>query len=87
MAKKVVNQVKLQIPAGKANPAASYWSRPGCCWREHPHVLQGVQRAPQKDAGEGLISPPSSRVRGPDFSFKSSARLLRCAPEEGCTHR
>ena len=44
MAKKIVGFIKLQVPAGKANPVAA--DRPGArpARPEHHGVLQGVQR-------------------------------------------
>ena len=56
MAKKIVGFIKLQIPAGKANPAPDR-SRAGSARSEHHGVLQGVQRRrPRPRAG-----PPCCR--------------------------
>ena len=55
MAKKIIGYIKLQVPAGKANPAPigpALWSaRP-----EHHGVLQGVQR-PDPGSGAGSADP------------------------------
>ena len=54
--KKVVGQIKLQIPAGKATPAPPVGPALGQAGRQHHGLLQGLQRArPAKD--EGLIIP------------------------------
>jgi len=42
MAKKIVGFVKLQVPAGKANPSPPHWPRFGATWLEHHGVLQSV---------------------------------------------
>ena len=44
MAKKITGYIKLQIPAGKANPAPPIGPALGSARREHHGVLQGVQR-------------------------------------------
>jgi len=50
MAKEIVGQIKLQIPAGQANPRAR---RPGArsAGRQHHGLLQGVQRRHAKAGG------------------------------------
>ena len=46
MAKKIVGFIKLQVPAGKANPSPR--SVPfGPTWPQHHGILQGVQRPTQ----------------------------------------
>ena len=42
MAKKIVGFIKLQVPAGKANPSPPYWPRFGPTRLEHHGVLQSV---------------------------------------------
>ena len=44
MAKKIVGYIKLQVPAGKANPVAANRSGAGSARSEHHGILQGVQR-------------------------------------------
>ena len=57
MAKKVVNQVKLQIPAGKANPAPPIGPALGAAGVNIPMFCKEFNARTQKDAGEGLIIP------------------------------
>ena len=47
MAKKVTGQIKLQIPAGQANPGPAGRPGPGPARRQHHGVLQGIQRRHQ----------------------------------------
>ena len=55
MAKKVIAEIKLQIPAGAANPSPPVGPGARPARRQHHGVLQGVQRP---DAGQaGLIIP------------------------------
>ena len=64
MAKKVIAEIKLQIPAGagEPEPAGRAGARPAR--REHHGVLQGVQR---QDAGAAGDDHPGDhhRLRGP----------------------
>jgi hypothetical protein len=39
MAKKIVGYIKLQVPAGKANPITPHWSGTWSTWTEHHGVL------------------------------------------------
>ena len=49
MAKKIVGFIKLQVPAGKANPEPADRAGAGSARSEHHGVLQGVQcRRPRK---------------------------------------
>ncbi len=43
MAKKLVKMIKLQIPAGKANPAPPIGPALGCCPGKHHGFLQRIQ--------------------------------------------
>ena len=62
--KKVVSQIKLQIPAGKANPAPPVGSALGPDRHQHHGLLQGVQR--QDGQGRGPDHPGGRhRVRRP----------------------
>jgi large subunit ribosomal protein L11 len=47
MAKKIVGYIKLQVPAGKANPVPPDRPGAGSARPEHHGVLQGVQRQTQ----------------------------------------
>ena len=42
MAKKIVGFIKLQVPAGKANPSPPIGPAFGPTWFEHHGILQGV---------------------------------------------
>ena len=80
MAKKVVNQVKLQIPAGKANPAPPIGPALGAAGVNIPMFCKEFNARTQKDAGEVSLSPPSSRCTRTGPSLSSSARLqLLCS--------
>lgn len=57
MAKKVVNQIKLQIPAGRANPAPPIGPALGGAGVNIPLFCKEFNARTQKDAGEGLIIP------------------------------
>ena len=48
MAKEVSAQIKLQIPAGKANPAPPVGPFVGSARRQHHGILQTVQRQDTK---------------------------------------
>jgi len=57
MAKKVVNQIKLQIPAGRANPAPPIGPALGGAGVNIPLFCKEFNARTQKQAGEGLIIP------------------------------
>jgi len=50
MAKKIVGFIKLQVPAGKANPSPPDWTGSWPTRFEHHGILQGIQ-CPDADAG------------------------------------
>ena len=93
MAKKVVNQVKLQIPAGKANPAPPIGPALGAAGVNIPMFCKEFNARTQKDAGEGLIIPTIITVYADrTFSFelrtppaavllKKAARIDKCSGE------
>ena len=71
MDKKVVNQVKLQIPAGKANPAPPIGPALGAAGVNIPMFCKEFNARTQKDAGEGLIIPTIITVYADrTFSFE-----------------
>jgi large subunit ribosomal protein L11 len=71
MAKKVVNQVKLQIPAGRANPAPPIGPALGAAGVNIPMFCKEFNARTQKDAGEGLIIPTIITVYADrTFSFE-----------------
>jgi len=71
MAKKVVNQVKLQIAAGKANPSPPIGPALGAAGVNIPMFCKEFNARTQKDAGEGLIIPTIITVYADrTFSFE-----------------
>ena len=71
MAKKVVNQIKLQIPAGKANPSPPIGPALGAAGVNIPMFCKEFNARTQKDAGEGLIIPTIITVYADrTFSFE-----------------
>ena len=56
MAKKITGYLKLQVPAGAANPVAADRSCARSARPQHHGVLQGVQR-PDPEDGEGHADP------------------------------
>ena len=57
MAKKVVNQIKLQIPAGRANPSPPIGPALGAAGVNIPMFCKEFNARTQAQAGEGLIIP------------------------------
>lgn len=57
MAKKVVNQIKLQIPAGRANPAPPIGPALGGAGVNIPLFCKEFNARTQPQAAEGLIIP------------------------------
>ena len=57
MAKKVVNQIKLQIPAGRANPSPPIGPALGAAGVNIPMFCKEFNARTQPQAGEGLIIP------------------------------
>jgi len=71
MAKKVVNQVKLQIAAGRANPSPPIGPALGAAGVNIPMFCKEFNARTQKDAGEGLIIPTIITVYADrTFSFE-----------------
>jgi large subunit ribosomal protein L11 len=48
MAKKVAGQLKLQVPAGSANPSPPIGPRTWSARHQHHGILQGLQRGTQE---------------------------------------
>ena len=68
---KHINQVKLQIPAGKANPAPPIGPALGAAGVNIPMFCKEFNARTQKDAGEGLIIPTIITVYADrTFSFE-----------------
>ena len=71
MAKKVVNQIKLQIPAGRANPSPPVGPALGAAGVNIPMFCKEFNARTQKDAGEGLTIPTIITVYADrTFSFE-----------------
>ena len=71
MAKKIVNQIKLQIPAGKATPSPPIGPALGAAGVNIPLFCKDFNARTQKDAGEGLIIPTIITVYADrTFSFE-----------------
>ena len=71
MAKKIVNQIKLQIPAGKATPSPPIGPALGAAGVNIPLVCKDFNARTQKDAGENLIIPTIITVYADrTFSFE-----------------
>jgi large subunit ribosomal protein L11 len=71
MAKKIVNQIKLQITAGRANPAPPIGPALGAAGVNIPMFCKEFNARTQKDAGEGLIIPTIITVYADrTFSFE-----------------
>lgn len=69
MAKKVVNEIKLQIPAGRANPAPPIGPALGAAGVNIPMFCKEFNARTQADAGAGLTIPVVITVYS-DRSFK-----------------
>lgn len=80
MAKKVTGQIKLQIPAGQANPAPGR-SRAGAARRQHHGVLQGIQRRHQR-AGRLDHSRHHHGVPGQVLYFHHQVTTCLCSAQK-----
>jgi large subunit ribosomal protein L11 len=71
MAKKIISQIKLQIPAGKANPAPPIGPALGAAGVNIPMFCKEFNARTQKDAAEALIMPTIISVYADrTFSFE-----------------
>lgn len=71
MAKKIISQIKLQIPAGKANPAPPIGPALGTAGVNIPMFCKEFNARTQKDAAEALIMPTIISVYADrTFSFE-----------------
>ncbi|MCB9777327.1 MAG: 50S ribosomal protein L11 [Alphaproteobacteria bacterium] len=73
MAKKLVNQIKLQIPAGRANPAPPIGPALGAAGVNIPLFCKEFNARTQPQAGEGLIIPTIISVYS-DRTFRFELR-------------
>jgi|TARA_B100001250_G_C19172042_1_gene517116 large subunit ribosomal protein L11 len=76
MAKKVVNQIKLQITAGRANPSPPIGPALGAAGVNIPMFCKEFNARTQPQAGEGLIIPTIITV----YSDRSFHFELRTPP-------
>ena len=71
MAKKIVNQIKLQIPAGRANPSPPIGPALGAAGVNIPMFCKEFNARTQPQASEGLIIPTIITVYADrTFSFE-----------------
>jgi large subunit ribosomal protein L11 len=71
VAKKIVNQIKLQIPAGKATPSPPIGPALGAAGVNIPLFCKDFNARTQKDAAENLIIPTVITVYADrTFSFE-----------------
>ena len=64
MAKQIVTKIKLQVPAGQANPSPPVGRRIGPAWCEYHGVLQGFQ-CPDSDPSRNDHSSGCNRLCRP----------------------
>ncbi len=84
MAKKIVGFIKLQVPAGKANPSPPIGPGTGPAWSEHHGVLQGVQCADAElRAGSGAAGGASAAFADKSFPLHHQVAARRRADQEG----
>jgi large subunit ribosomal protein L11 len=76
MAKKVVNQIKLQVTAGRANPSPPIGPALGAAGVNIPMFCKEFNARTQAQAGEGLIIPTIITV----YSDRSFHFELRTPP-------
>ena len=76
MAKKIVNQIKLQITAGRANPSPPIGPALGAAGVNIPMFCKEFNARTQADAGEGLIIPTIISV----YSDRTFSFELRTPP-------
>jgi len=79
MAKKVINQIKLQIPAGRANPAPPIGPALGAAGVNIPLFCKEFNARTQAQAGDGLSIPTIITV----FSDRSFKFVLKTPPVAG----
>lgn len=76
MAKKIVNQIKLQIPAGRANPSPPIGPALGAAGVNIPMFCKEFNARTQAQAAEGLIIPTVITV----YSDRTFTFELRTPP-------
>jgi large subunit ribosomal protein L11 len=76
MAKKIVNQIKLQIPAGRANPSPPIGPALGAAGVNIPMFCKEFNARTQQQAGDGMNIPTIITV----FADRTFAFELRTPP-------
>ena len=79
MAKKVVNQIKLQIPAGRANPAPPVGPALGAAGVNIPMFCKEFNARTQQMAGDGLNIPVVISV----FADRTFSFVTKTPPAAG----
>ncbi len=79
MAKKVVNQIKLQIPAGKANPSPPVGPALGAAGVNIPMFCKEFNARTQPQAADGLLIPVVITV----YSDRTFTFLCKTPPAAG----
>lgn len=79
MAKKVVNQIKLQIMAGKANPSPPVGPALGQAGVNIPMFCKEFNARTQAQAGDGLVIPVEITV----YSDRSFTFICKTPPAAG----
>lgn len=79
MAKKVVNSIKLQIPAGRANPSPPVGPALGQAGVNIPMFCKEFNARTQAQAGEGLMIPVEITV----FSDRTFTFVCKTPPAAG----
>ena len=83
MAKKIVGFIKLQVPAGKANPVAAHRPRARPARPEHHGILQGVQRPDAEDGTGPAAARGDHGVRGQELHVHHEDAAGVGADQEG----
>ena len=79
MAKKIVNQIKLQIPAGRANPSPPVGPALGQAGVNIPMFCKEFNARTQAMAGEGLVIPTEISV----YSDRTFTFVCKTPPASG----
>ena len=88
MAKKVVNQIKLQITAGRANPAPPIGPALGAAGVNIPMFCKEFNARTQAQAGRGSDHPDHHHgLLRPDVLLRAEDPACRGPAQEGRTHR
>ena len=83
MAKKISGYVKLQVPAGAANPSPADRPRARSARPQHHGILQGLQREDRADRKGHPDPGDHHRVSGPLLHLRDEAAAGVVLPQEG----